>query len=315
MKEFSISKNDESRRLDKFAAGVLRNAPVSFIYRMLRKKNIVLNDSKASGKELLSEGDNVKFYLSDDTFAKFSSADGDVNDDTYVMPPVIYEDSDIIIVDKPSGMLSQRSKAEDVSLNEICRSYVRKTSACDCEDHNSFVPSICNRLDRNTSGLVIFAKTYRGARCVGDAIRTHRLKKYYKCIVKGTLTEDKHLTGSLVKDEETNKVVINDDNTGDAVETLVTPVRSANGLTLTQILLITGKTHQIRAHMASVGHPLIGDNKYGDRTLNEIYRKKFGIDSQMLVCYKLVFPPEFGLESLSGKTIETVVPSEFGKVM
>ncbi len=315
MKEFYISKNDERRRLDKFVAGVLRNAPGSFIYKMLRKKNIVLNDSKASGKELLSEGDNVKFYLSDDTFTKFSSTDDEINDDRYVMPPVVYEDDDILIVDKPSGMLSQRSKPGDVSLNEICRSYVRKSSAFGCEDKDSFVPSVCNRLDRNTSGLVIFAKTYRGARCIGDAIRSHSLQKFYKCIVKGTLTENLHLTGSLVKDEETNKVVINDDNTGAAVETVVTPVRRANGLTLTQILLITGKTHQIRAHMASVGHPLIGDNKYGDRTLNEIYRKKFGIDSQMLVCYKLVFPPEFGLENLSGKTIETAVPSEFGKVM
>ena len=129
---------------------------------MLRKKNILLNDKKASGNELLCTGDTVRFYLSDDTFEKFSAKVAVNIDASGKMPDIVYEDADILIVDKPSGMLTQRSSADDISLNEICLSYVNLNKQQANDEPDSFTPSVCNRLDRNTSGLVTFAKTYRG---------------------------------------------------------------------------------------------------------------------------------------------------------
>ncbi len=316
MKEFIIGADDAGRRLDKYVFNILSGAPHSFAYKMLRKKNIVLNGSKAGGSEILSEGDSIKFFFSDETFEKFSQKGALCEGLTSLMPPIVYEDDDIIIVNKPSGMLSQKSSADDVSLNEICLSYVRSSKE-DSDMSLSFTPSICNRLDRNTSGLVIFAKTYKGARSVGNAIHEHTLQKFYKCVVSGVVEDDMELTGKLVKDEESNTVRITDedDKDGAFVKTIVHPIASNGTLTLLDIKLITGKTHQIRAHMAYTGHALVGDEKYGDPKINDRYRSKFGVDSQLLVCYKMIFPDNFELESVSGNTYEISAPEVMQKVM
>ncbi len=315
MKQYVISKNDEGRRLDKFASHILCNAPRSFTYKMLRKKNIVLNDAKASGSELLSEGDVVKFYLSDETFASFSEKSTPDPSLSGMMPKIVYEDEDILIVNKPSGMLSQRSAKNDVSLNEICLAYVTHDPAGSGETSGNFTPSVCNRLDRNTSGLVIFAKTYRAARSVTLAIKEHTIRKYYKCIIYGSISSDMELSGKLIKDNATNTVSISTGQEGADIITLVHPLCTKNNRSLVEIELVTGKTHQIRAHMASIGHPLIGDGKYGYADVNREYEKKFGIRSQMLVCYRLVFPDDPQLNDLAGKTVEIDIPEDFKKVM
>ncbi len=313
MKEFSVAPSDEGRRLDKHIMHILPNAPSSFVYKMLRKKNIVLNDAKASGNEILSGGDSIRFYLSDETFEKFAKGSEETPDLSHLMPPVIYEDDDFLIVNKPSGMLSQRAKADDTSLNEICLSYVR--AGASYEDSASFTPSICNRLDRNTSGIVTFAKTYRAAKILSKAFRDHTLGKYYRCVAKGNVKEA-DLEGFLVKDEQTNKVrLVSEKSGGDFIKTMIRPLRTNGDVTLVDIKLITGKTHQIRAHLASCNTPVVGDPKYGDRSFNEKYRKSFGIRSQMLVCHKLVIPDDNSFLGLSGKTFEIPMPEEFEKVM
>lgn len=315
MKEIVISANEEGRRLDKYLQTLLCNCGSSFIYKMLRKKNIVLNDVKASGKELLTKGDSVKLYFSDETYEKFTKRSvSNVNIEAK-MPPIIYEDDDIMIVDKPSGMLSQRSTGTDISLNEVCISYLYEKGTLTEGSQETFVPSICNRLDRNTSGLVTFAKTYRGARTLSQAFRDRTIHKYYECIVVGTVDEDLHLSGSLVKDEKTNKVSVSSDMNGDHIETKIHPIKPGDKLSRLEILLITGKTHQIRAHLASIGHPILGDYKYGNRSVNEQYRRLFGIDSQMLACCRLEFPVDFDLPGVAGKTIHIKAPSFFNEVL
>lgn len=309
MREYLITEDDSGRRLDRFAGRILSEAPSSFVYKMLRKKNIVLNDKKASGNEVLAAGDTVRFYLSDETMVKFSKDSARIRDLSYDMPPVEYEDDDIIIVNKPSGMLSQKSKADDISLNEICLSYISHDTSND-----SFTPSICNRLDRNTSGLILFAKTYKGARAVSEALRDRSIHKYYTAVVSGVLNKDMDLKGSLVKDEKTNKVTIYDEDKGSNINTKVHPVKTCNDISMIEIQLVTGKTHQIRAHLAHIGHPLIGDVKYGDKNTNAIYRK-LGINSQMLCCTRIVFPNTFSLDKLSGQTVTISPPDDFEKVM
>lgn len=316
MKEFVITKNDEGQRLDKYIARILKNASTSFAYKMLRKKNIVLNDAKASGSERLVGGDTVKFYLSDETFERFSKRSSQKTDLAYLMPPVIYEDDDIIIACKPSGMLSQKSKPGDVSFNEICLSYLKKNGKIDEKSLKTFTPGVCNRLDRNTSGLIAFAVNYKSANILAGSFRAHSIGKFYKCIVAGKVTDDLDLTASLVKNERTNKVTVSlPSDKGRSIRTKVHPLTTAGDISLLEVELVTGKTHQIRAHLASIGHPIIGDEKYGDKKINAFYRKDHGITSQMLACTKMVFPADLGLSGISGMTVETDVPDDFNKVM
>ena len=316
MKEFTVSQSEEGKRLDKYVTGIMKNAPTSFCYKMLRKKNIVLNGKKASGSEQLKAGDAVTFYLADDTFAKFTNERHTVSGYTQMMPPVVYEDDDVLIVDKPSGMLSQKSSANDISLNEICLSYLYDRKCIDDGSLMTFVPSVCNRLDRNTSGLVTFAKTYKGAKVLADVFKKRSVHKYYRCIAVGSVNNDIELKGSLVKDEKTNTVTVSDDeNDGAYIDTLIRPVSSTDGLTVCDICLITGRTHQIRAHLAHIGHPLLGDYKYGNRKINDVYKEKYGIDSQILTCYKMEFPDDLPLTGLAGKTVTVGLPDIFSKVM
>ena len=315
MKEFTVTDSEKGRRLDRYIMNILSGATSSFAYKMLRKKNIVLNDSKASGSEILKSGDVVRFYLSDETFAKFARNSRQCPDASSLMPPVVYEDSDILIVKKPAGMLSQRSSADDISLNEICLSYVRHQAGAADHPAGTFTPSVCNRLDRNTSGLVTFAKTYRAARCLSEGFRQHSFGKYYRCIVLGRM-EDTHLTGTLVKDKDTNTVKVSEDmHSGSYIDTIVNKLRGNDALTLLEIKLVTGKTHQIRAHLAYTGHPILGDPKYGDRAINDEYRKKYGITCQMLTCCRFVIPDDFGIASVAGRTFEISLPDDFNRVI
>ncbi len=314
MKEFHISSNDAGRRLDKYVMRILSEATSSFVYKMLRKKNIVLNDRKADGREILSDGDCIKIYLADETFDKFSKKESLADDLFSMMPAIVYEDDDIIIVNKPAGLLSQKSKADDISLNEICLSYVRNSKGGSNEDP-TFTPSICNRLDRNTSGLVTFAKTYRAAKFLSEAFRDHDLGKFYRCIAKGNVI-DADLEGYLIKKEKDNTVTISrSSGKGQYIRTKIKNVRSNGAISLVDITLLTGRTHQIRAHLASKGHPVIGDPKYGDKEMNDFFRNKYGIKYQMLVCYKLVMPDDILLEEIAGRTFEIDMPDDFKKVM
>lgn len=315
---YTIGKNESGQRLDKYLKKLLKEAPGSFIYKMLRKKNIVLNGRKADGSEKLREGDEVKLFLSEETFAKFAdrteaAAGGKPCREQYPYHPleIIYEDEDWLIVNKPAGVLSQKAKPDDVSINEWIIGYLLHTGAIDENQLVTFKPSVCNRLDRNTSGLLAAGKTLAGSQSLSEAFRDRSAQKFYRCVAAGRVTEPMYLKGYLVKDGESNRVRISReaDQDGEArpIETRLAPVEVYRDATLLSVHLITGRTHQIRAHLSSVGHPILGDPKYGDRGVNERWRQLAGVRRQLLHAYCLRLP--------DGREVTAELPEDFNRVL
>lgn len=315
MQEIIVSSNEAGQRLDKMLAKYLNEAPKSFLYKMLRKKNIVLNGKKASGQEKLSVGDSVKMFLSDETIAKFSITNV-VR--THTALDIIYEDENILLINKPVGMLSQKASADDESLVEHIISYMLDSKQLTEEDLRKFRPSVCNRLDRNTSGLVAAGKSLAGLQEMGALFKNRSLRKYYRCLVAGEVTKRQSVSGYLVKDERTNKVSVSKIEKAESlpIETEYEPLWTNGTCTLLEVHLITGRTHQIRAHLASIGSPIIGDYKYGEKKVNEQFKRHYGLKSQLLHAYRLEMPICKGaISNLSEKEFIAPLPKFFQKIL
>ena len=316
MKEFIINENEAGQRFDKYLAKLLREAPKSFFYKMMRKKNITLNGKKATGNEKLFSGDHVKLFLSDETFEKFSGNDSAPR--AHYALDIIYEDENILFINKPAGMLSQPADDGTPSLVEYLTGYLLKNGSLTENDLRTFRPSVCNRLDRNTSGLVAAGKSLAGLQELSSLFHDRSLHKFYRCLVNGVIKNEKYIKGYLHKDEKCNKVTVQETETSGAlpIETRYRPLGGNGTVTLLEVELITGRTHQIRAHLAGTGHPLIGDYKYGRRTLNDEYCRKYGLKSQLLHAYRLEIPEIEGrLSYLSGKEFTAPLPYLFQKIL
>ena len=311
MREIYISDNEANQRLDKFLAKLLNEAPKSFYYKMLRKKNIVLNGKKADGNEKLKQGDCVRLYLSEETFAKFSSAKEVVRPKGSL--EILYEDKNVVFLNKPAGLLSQKAQKGDVSVVDYLITYLLDSHAISKEELKLFSPSVCNRLDRNTSGIVAAGKSLTGLQTLSQWFRDRSVGKYYRCLVKGNLSEKQRICGYLRKNHQTNQVSVTDDPTEGSVkiETEYEPIARGKETTLLEVHLITGKTHQIRAHLSQIGHPILGDPKYGDLKLN----KTLHLQKQLLHAYRLELPKTTGaLSEIAGKTVIAPLPEHFKKV-
>lgn len=317
MRKLTIHKNDENQRLDKYLKKYLKEAPGSFIYKMLRKKNIVLNGKKADGTEKLIAGDEIKLFLAEETLEKFTgeAAGKDVLQfPTMKSLEILFEDENLLIINKPAGELSQKAEANDVSMNEYALGYLQETGAITEESLKVFKPSVCNRLDRNTSGILIVAKTYQAAREFGEALQKRTVRKFYRCIVKGEVKKSETIDGYLFKDEKTNRVqIFREKREGTSeIHTAYRPIKTAYGLTLLEVHLITGRTHQIRAHLGSIGHSILGDPKYGDKKLSEKHHVKY----QLLHACRLELDGFTGdFAKYNGKIITAKIPKAFEKIM
>ncbi len=353
MKEICITAQEAGKRLDRYLSGILKEAPMSFIYKMLRKKNITLNGSKADGKEILATGNVIKIFLADDTYAKFAgnptatgsgSGNGNGQPSRALSPDpsyqkafeslkktgvrVVYEDEHILAVNKPAGVLTQKAKPADLSLNEWLIGYLLDQGQTSAELLQRFRPSVCNRLDRNTSGLVLCSKTTLGAQNLSAFLRDRTIHKYYLTLVSGVITGAGEQKAFLYKDKARNESRILSEQEAEgfrnrdaleAIDTAWTPmqVSTFRNVTLLKVDLRTGKSHQIRAQLAHLGHPLIGDPKYGSAKVNAWYRDHYGIRSQLLHSALVVFPqdlPDCRLLQLPGLTLEAPLPKAFERI-
>lgn len=302
MQEIIIDPNQAGQRLDKFLHKFLPEAGNGFLYKMLRKKNITLNGGKARGDERLRQGDVVKLFFSEETLGKFTASfdEGEYHRAYGKLSgiSVVREDERTLILNKPAGILTQKAIDVDLSLNEWLVGYLLKTGSVTSESLRGFRPSVCNRLDRNTSGLVLCGKTLSGAQYLSRCIRMREIGKFYRAICVGEIREEIRLEGFWHKDFDANKVRIascppvEETDNPRAICTLCRPLVSNRAYTLLELELITGKTHQIRAQLADIGHPLIGDYKYGSRAVNDGLRAKYGLDHQLLHAYRIVLPEE-----------------------
>ena len=305
MKSFVVTNNDSGQRLDKFITKAVPALPQALLYKYIRTKRIKVNSKRGEISQKLVQGDIIDMYINDEFFAPvkkhydFLAASGKLD--------IVYEDENILLLDKKVGLLSHPDDNEyvDTLITRVKR-YLYEKGEYNPEDENSFVPSLVNRIDRNTAGIVIAAKNAASLRILNQKLKDRELEKYYLCVVHGILNRKSGtLTGWLSKNEKKNLVkVFKEEKPGTKlIKTKYKVLSEKDNLSLVEVELLTGRTHQIRAHFSSIGHPLLGDGKYGSNALN----KPMGYKKQFLCSYRLKFSftTDAGeLNYLNGKSFE-----------
>ncbi|MBR2388471.1 MAG: RluA family pseudouridine synthase [Clostridia bacterium] len=288
MKILTVGKNDAGQRLDKFLSKAVKGLPTSLMYKFIRTKKIKVNRKRTEQKYILLEGDEVQLFIRDEFFDSPEKDNGALSRITPKLD-IVYEDENIMLLNKRPGVLVHEDTegAENTLIMHV-KAYLYQNGQYDPENEQSFAPALCNRIDRNTGGIVIAAKNAEALRVMNEKIKNNEMSKFYLCAVHGTpKPEAAELHGYLKKNAADNMVEVKDDYFKGSKEiiTRYKTLKKADGISLLEVELVTGRTHQIRAHMAYVGCPLLGDGKYG---INREEKKK-GYKFQALYAYRLAF--------------------------
>lgn len=306
MKTVTIGKNDAGQRVDKFLQKTFRSLPTTVMYKEIRKKNIKLNGKRCEIATRLAEGDVLALYVKDE-FLEESTPQYDFLTAGKRLS-IVYEDDNLLLLNKEAGLLVHPDEQEyrDTLITRVQR-YLYEKGEYRPEEENSFAPALVNRIDRNTCGIVMAAKNAEALRILNEQLKARRIHKFYLCVVSGRMPKQEDtLTAYLEKNEQQNRVYISD-RAREGARTIVTRYRvleERGDMSLLEIALLTGRTHQIRAHLSSIGHPLLGDGKYGTNRKNRA--AGFG-NRQALCSYKLTFAfkePTGLLDYLNGRTFQ-----------
>ena len=302
MREFKINKNDAGQRLDKFILKAVKGMPMSLMYKAIRTKKIKVNRKRAEQKQMLIEGDIVQMFLSEDLFS-----DKITDNELLTIKPqldIVYEDENILIVNKEAGVVVHADeKGTKRTLIAMIQSYLFENNEYNPETENTFRPALCNRLDRNTGGLIIAAKNIKALRCMNEGLKNSRVNKYYKAVTEGYPPQSGRLEGFTVRNDKKTTIVKQEEKDSKNAVLDYNVISHKDGYSLLSVKLYTGRTHQIRSQFSAEGFPLAGDIKYGGHS---------GKFKNSLWSVKLEFCFEKGsiLEYLNEKTIEITAPFE-----
>ena len=288
MREFIINNSENGLTLEKYVFKVLKTAPMSFIYKLFRKKDVKVNGHHQDKKYRLTTDDVVAIYISEQQFDEFQK-EKDLNPNLKIKDWIIYEDNNVLFVNKPRGLLVQKSNPHDESLDQLVVEYLMATNQYNPNKEKGFIPGPAHRLDRNTSGLVAFGKNHDALNLLFELFKNHDLiNKHYLALVVGQVEKEKDtIDAPLLKDEEKNLVRVA--KNGKTAKTVYKLIKKYQDYSLLDVTLLTGRTHQIRVHMAYINHPIVGDSKYGNFEVNKMFKQQYGFSSQFLHAYKMGF--------------------------
>lgn len=316
MVKIIIEQNDSNQRLDRFLKKYLKNAPLSFVYKAIRK-DIKVNGKRCSEEYMLVQGDELTVYISEAELLKLTAAKQSIK--VRKQFGVIYEDENILIADKPFGLLTHGDEFEkkNTLANQVT-AYLIANGDYNPRIERTFSPAPANRLDRNTTGIVLFGKNSKALKALNEMLRERKtIGKYYRTVVVGAMTQDIVLQDRIEKNNRENlvKVLPIDEDSGKVIRTAVRPVETGREFTLAEVQLVTGRTHQIRAHLAKAGYPLIGDRKYGNEQINRMVSRRFNLNTQLLHAYRIEFGECRGVfEYMSGKAFISPLSPEFERI-
>ena len=304
MKEIKINSNQENQTIFKFVKKYLSSAPLSFIEKVFRKKDVKVNGKRVDKSFVISNGDLVQIYITDSQLEEFNKSN-QINI-TNSKPEIIYEDENVLICNKPSGLLVHKGNEDnEITLTDIVLNYLASKNEYDLNNSEGFVPGLAHRIDRNTSGLVIFGKNVKSLQALESMFKERNsISKYYLALVNGRINSGGTIDKPLYKDEKKGIVSVRSLSSGGKTAiTKYVPEEIFDKYTLVDVELLTGRTHQIRVHFASINHPLLGDSKYGDFNENKEFKKKFNYENQFLHAHRIRFEKVEGVLSyLSNKS-------------
>ena len=316
MKQFIVKAEESGQTLEKFVKKYLDTVSLSTIYKLFRKKDVRINNHWEDRKTKVKEGDVVSIYIPDEKLNE-NNKEKEVVPNNDLEKHIIYEDENILLINKPRGMLVQKDSKHVKALDDMVLSYLAYKGEYD-PNNKAFTPGPCHRLDRNTQGIVVFGKNIATLQYLMSVMQDKELiEKHYLALVKGNIDKPGKVEAPLKKLADKSYVMVaSKKDGGKEAITLYEPIKNFKDFTLLSIRLLTGRTHQIRVHMAYINHPVVGDNKYGDFALNKEIEEKYHFENQFLVANYIKFHRlDYPLTYLSGMKFEVEMQNDMVKIL